>query len=58
MCVSHRAFPVTGGQDFRTETFDLVTQPIEIGDSRWIAAGAFVGPGTMVRAGGVWKRGD
>ena len=41
--------------------FDLITRPIEIGDGCWIAAQAFVGPGavvppgTMVKAGEVWK---
>lgn len=41
--------------------FDLVTEPIGIGDGCWVAAGAFVGrgaevpAGTMVKAGEVWK---
>lgn len=61
VCISQRAFLCTGSHDFRKETFDLITKPIEIGDGCWIAACAFIGPGTvvplgtMVKAGEVWK---
>ena len=62
VCISQRAFLCTGSHDFRIETFDLITRPIEIGDGCWIAAQAFIGPGavlpaeTMVKAGEVWKK--
>jgi acetyltransferase-like isoleucine patch superfamily enzyme len=47
--------------DFAKDSFDLITRPIEIGDTCWIAAQAFIGPGavlppgTMVKAGEVVK---
>ena len=61
VCISQRAFLCAGSHDFSKETFDLITRPIMIGDGCWVAAQAFVGPGavlppgTMVKAGEVWK---
>lgn len=61
VCVSQRAFLCTGSHNFKSPGFDLITAPIEIGDSSWVAAQAFVGPGavvppgTMVKAGSVWR---
>lgn len=58
-CVSQRAFLCTGSHRFARDTFDLVTLPITIGDSCWIAAGAIVlpgvtfGPAAMCKAGSV-----
>ena len=61
VCISQRAFLCTGSHDFNKATFDLITRPIEIGDGCWIAAQAFVPPGavlppgTLVKAGAVWR---
>ncbi len=62
VCISQRAFLCTGSHDFKNESFDLITRPIVIGDACWVAACAFIGPGatippgTMVKAGEVWKK--
>lgn len=45
VCVSQRVFLCTGSHDFRAQAFDLVTGGIEIGDSCWLGAQSFVGPG-------------
>ena len=63
-CVSQRSFLCTGSHDFGKPSFDLITEPIHIGDSSWICAQAFVGPGstipsgTMLKAGAVWKHSE
>ena len=48
-CISQRAFLCTGSHDFSKESFDLITREIEIGESCWVGAQAFVGPGVVMR---------
>ncbi|MGC3988629.1 MAG: WcaF family extracellular polysaccharide biosynthesis acetyltransferase [Chthoniobacteraceae bacterium] len=59
VCISQRAFLCAGSHDFRKPGFDLMTQPITIGDECWVASQVFVAAGveigarTVVGAGGV-----
>lgn len=51
--ISEGAFICTASHDIRSEAFELVTKPVEIGDSAWIAARAIVLPGRKVGEGAV-----
>jgi putative colanic acid biosynthesis acetyltransferase WcaF len=52
-CISQRVWLCTGSHDYRRASFPLVSQPISIGTSVWIAAEAFLHPGTTVPTGAV-----
>ncbi len=52
-CISQRAWLCTGTHDYRQPAFPLVWRPITIGSSVWIAAEAFLHPGTTVCTGAV-----
>lgn len=51
--VSEGAFICTASHDVRSETFELVTKPITIGDMAWVCARAIVLPGVTVGEGAV-----
>ena len=43
----------TGSHDAHSETFDLITRPVQIETGCWIAAAAFIGLGVTVGTGSV-----
>jgi putative colanic acid biosynthesis acetyltransferase WcaF len=51
VCISQRAFLCTGSHAWKNDTFDLQTLPITVEDQVWIAAQAFIGPGTCIGHG-------
>ncbi len=53
VCISQRAMLCTGSHDAHSETFDLITRPVQIETGCWIAAAAFIGPGVTVGTGSV-----
>jgi putative colanic acid biosynthesis acetyltransferase WcaF len=47
-CVSQNAFLCTGSHRFDRPGFDLVTKPIVVLDSSWVAAQVFIAPGVTI----------
>ena len=58
VCISQRAFLCTGNHDYKSPTFDLITQPIRVEQGAWVGAGAFVGPGVSVGSHAVLTAGS
>jgi putative colanic acid biosynthesis acetyltransferase WcaF len=58
VCISQQAFLCTGNHDYKKPTFDLITKPIEIADSVWIAARAFIAPGVKIDANNIIRAGS
>lgn len=51
--VSQQAFLCTASHNYNSPSFDLTASAIRIEDYVWIAAGAFVAPGAILREGSV-----
>jgi putative colanic acid biosynthesis acetyltransferase WcaF len=51
--ISQRAYLCTATHDYSRADFPLVSKPITIESSAWIAAGAFVAPGVRVGEGAI-----
>ena len=47
-CISQGAYLCTGGHNYRSVTFDLVTRPIVLARGVWICARTCVGPGVTI----------
>ncbi len=58
VCLSQRAFLCTGSHDFRSPGFNLVTKPITIRRSCWVAAQAFIAPGVEIGEGSMVAAGS
>ena len=46
--ISQKCYICTGSHDWRKQTFDLILSRVTIGNSVWIAADTFVGPGVSI----------
>ncbi len=53
VCLSQQVYLCTGSHDYRRRSFDLITQPIEIGDGAWLGVRALVLPGVTVGANAI-----
>jgi putative colanic acid biosynthesis acetyltransferase WcaF len=58
VCISQRAFLCTGSHDRKKTSFDLITKPITLRQSSWVAAQAFIAPGVEVGQGSVVSAGS
>jgi putative colanic acid biosynthesis acetyltransferase WcaF len=53
VCISQGVYLCTGNHDWSHPDFKLMTAPIHIQESRWIAAKSIIGPGVTVGKGAV-----
>ncbi|MFC1812267.1 WcaF family extracellular polysaccharide biosynthesis acetyltransferase [Thermodesulfobacteriota bacterium] len=57
-CISQGVYLCTGNHNWKSERFDLITEPIEIKDKVWMGARSMVGPGVTVNEGAVLTLGS
>jgi putative colanic acid biosynthesis acetyltransferase WcaF len=57
VCVSQKAYLMTGNHDWNDPTFAFFCKHIEIGEACWIGAGALLPPGTSLPPGTVLTAG-
>jgi putative colanic acid biosynthesis acetyltransferase WcaF len=57
-CISQAAYLCTGSHDWANSGFDLIINPIDVGNQSWIAARAVVGPGVSIGEGSVLALGS
>jgi len=58
VCISQQAMLMTGNHDYKSRTFDLITEPIIIEDGVWIGAKSLVAPGVRVATHAVLTAGS
>lgn len=51
--VSQKSYICTGSHNYKTEGFDIFSNPIFIEDKAWLATDVFVGPGVTIGCGAV-----
>lgn len=54
--ISQGAYICTGSHDWASDSFDLVTKPVTVGDQCWVAAFARLSPGVRMEEGSVLAR--
>lgn len=53
VCISQGVYLCTGNHDWNHPDFKLITAPIHIEESSWIAAKSIIGPGVIIGKGAV-----
>ncbi len=53
VCISQGVYLCTGNHDWKDPNFKLITAPIHIQESSWIAAKSVIGPGVTVGKGAI-----
>ncbi|MEC4984005.1 MAG: hormogonium polysaccharide biosynthesis acetyltransferase HpsU [Oscillatoria sp. PMC 1068.18] len=51
--ISQKTYLCTGSHDFQDPTFQLITQPIIIGNGVWVATDCFIAPGVTIGSNAV-----
>jgi putative colanic acid biosynthesis acetyltransferase WcaF len=51
--VSQRSYICTGSHDYKSEAFDIYSEPIVIEDEAWVATDVYIAPGITIGKGAV-----
>lgn len=51
--ISQNSYLCAGSHDYKSESFDIIAKPINIGNKVWIAADVFIAPNVTIKDGAV-----
>lgn len=51
--ISQKSYLCTGSHDYKSENFDIYSEPIIIGNKCWLATDVFVAPGVNIKNGSI-----
>lgn len=57
-CISQGAYICSASHNYKNKNFELLLQPVEIGDNCWITAKCIIGPNVSIPSGTVIKMGE
>ena len=57
-CISQGVYICSASHNYKDKNFELLLQPVEVGDNCWVAAKCIIGPNTIIPSGTFIKMGE